>query len=251
MTVPQADLLRRTRDFRFDPPASTYAFAERLAKENGWTRSFTERAIAEYRRFAYLAAAAGHPVSPPEVVDQVWHLHLIYTRSYWDGFCGKVLRMPLHHEPSIGGSAERTKFADWYAQTLASYRAHFGTPPPADIWPAPGATSSSHQEFRRVNVARHWIVPKTRLGGAIAASLLTILLILFAAGCSGGRRQGPPPKQWAPTDNPLDFTGPQFLTFYVAAFAVACALAWRVRRGAKQLDDSPQPPRALKLDPYA
>src|SRR5438128_499968 len=114
MTVLQADLLQRIEDFRFDSSASTYTFADRLAKENGWTHSFCDRAIKEYRRFAYLAVAAGHPVSPSEVVDQVWHLHLIFTRSYWDDFCGQALGRTLHHEPSTGGCAERVKFADWY-----------------------------------------------------------------------------------------------------------------------------------------
>src|SRR5947199_354356 len=76
------------------------------------------RAIEEYRRFAFLAVAAGHPVSPSDAVDQVWHLHLLYTRSYWVQFCGEVLGKPLHHEPSTGGGGEAAKFDAWYGQTL-------------------------------------------------------------------------------------------------------------------------------------
>ncbi len=41
----------------------------------------------EYRRFAFLAATAGHPVTPSDAVDQAWHLHLTYSRDYWDRFC--------------------------------------------------------------------------------------------------------------------------------------------------------------------
>ena len=122
MNPSQVELYRRVQAFHFDPDDATYTFAMRLAKENGWTPAFTQRVIEEYRRFAFLAAAAGHPVSPSDAVDQAWHLHLVYTRSYWDEFCGKVLRTPLHHDPSSGGRAERAKFDDWYARTLRSYR---------------------------------------------------------------------------------------------------------------------------------
>ena len=59
----------------------------RLASENGWSREYAVRVMQEYRRFAFLAVAAGHPVSPSDAVDQAWHLHLVYTRSYWDEFC--------------------------------------------------------------------------------------------------------------------------------------------------------------------
>ena len=125
MTPNQVELYRRIRAFRFDPDGASFTFAQRLAKENGWSNDFTARVIEEYRRFAFLAASAGHPVSPSDTVDQAWHLHLVYTRSYWDEFCGKVLRTPLHHEPSTGGRSERAKFDDWYSRTLQSYRRFF------------------------------------------------------------------------------------------------------------------------------
>ena len=95
------------------------------------------------RRFAFLACAAGHPVSPSDAVDQAWPLHLVYTRSYWDDFCGKVLRLPLYHEPSKGGRGERAKFDGWYAKTLDSYRRLFRAEPPADVWPPPRENRST------------------------------------------------------------------------------------------------------------
>src|SRR5687767_9155876 len=107
MNRQQSELYERVRSYRFDADGATHTFADRLAQENGWTRGYTRRVIEEYRKFAFLAAAAGHPVSPSDAVDQAWHLHLLYIRGYWDEFCGKVLGMPLHHEPSRGGGAER------------------------------------------------------------------------------------------------------------------------------------------------
>ena len=41
-----------------------------------------------------------------EQVDAAWHLHLTYTRSYWDRFCKETLGQPLHHDPTRGGPAE-------------------------------------------------------------------------------------------------------------------------------------------------
>ena len=78
---------------------------------------------------------AGHEVTPSDEVDQAWHLHLTYTRSYWDGLCDAVLGRALHHGPTKGGQAEGDRFENQYERTLASYRAAFGEEPPEDIWP--------------------------------------------------------------------------------------------------------------------
>src|SRR5690349_2852278 len=99
MNPQQLDLYERVRSFRFDPEGTVYTFADRLAKENGWPAGYAARVVDEYRKFVFLAAAAGHPVSPSHDVDEAWHLHLVYTRSYWEELCGKVLHMKLHHEP--------------------------------------------------------------------------------------------------------------------------------------------------------
>jgi hypothetical protein len=77
-------LWERIETFSFDVGPTAYSFWARLASENGWSMSFAARAISEYRRFLYLAVVAGHQVSPSDDVDQVWHLHLLYTESYWN-----------------------------------------------------------------------------------------------------------------------------------------------------------------------
>lgn len=121
-------------------------FAQRLGRDNGWSESYAKRVETEYKRFVYLAMTLGHPVTPSDQVDQAWHLHLSYTRDYWDVFCPRVLGMPLHHNPTRGGGSEQTKFSDWYAQTLAGYTTVFGEPP-QDIWPASEKRFS--QRFQR------------------------------------------------------------------------------------------------------
>src|SRR5437764_7950218 len=126
MNTPQAELYQRINDFSFDPPGTRRSFGRRLAEENGWDAAFARRVLDEYKKFAFLAVVAGHPVAPSDAVDQAWHLHLLYTRSYWEHFCPEVLGRPLHHGPSRGDPAERRSFHDWYAQTLASYERFFG-----------------------------------------------------------------------------------------------------------------------------
>jgi hypothetical protein len=160
MNQEQEALWRRIKGYQFDIGRPEFPFAARVGRENGWTAEFTRRVIEEYRRFVFLAIAAGHPVSPPDQVDQVWHLHLLYTREYWGRFCPEVLRTPLHHGPTRGGIEERSKFTGWYEAALASYHALFGEEPPADIWPSARIRFGEDIHFRRVNVRRSWVIEK-------------------------------------------------------------------------------------------
>src|SRR5690349_19351007 len=77
--------------YSIGPEGAALSFADRLARENGWRADHAERVIEEYRRFAFLAATGGQDVTPSDAVDQAWHLHLTYTRDYWDRFCPEVL----------------------------------------------------------------------------------------------------------------------------------------------------------------
>lgn len=180
------ELRARIQAFSPDEPGIVFPFSARLARENGWTRTFAERVVEEYRRFLYLAMTAGHPVTPSVQVDQAWHQHLTYTRSYWDELCGRVLGRPLHHEPTKGGSAEGDKFVDWYARTLDSYRAAFGTEPPRDVWPAPAERFASEARIVQVSAATHWIIRKPRLPRGMAGAAAGFGALLLAAACGPG-----------------------------------------------------------------
>lgn len=163
MNTGQRQLWERIQAFRFDEGNPAFPFAARLARDNGWSGTFTARVMREYQRFAFLAVAAGHPVTPSDQVDQAWHLHLLYTRNYWDRFCKEVLGRPLHHGPTEGGASERDKFDGWYRRTLESYRRLFGLVPPPDIWPPPEVRFGEDIHYRRVNLKRSWIIPKPAL----------------------------------------------------------------------------------------
>src|SRR5262245_53945196 len=175
-----SDLWRRIQEFAIDDPDDVFPFSARLARENGWLAVTAEEAIEEYRKFIYLLCVTDTPLTPSEVVDQVWHLHLVYTRSYWTAFCGDVLGRPLHHEPTRGGEAQAALFKDQYALTLARYGAEFDYRPPADFWPIEpfGALPSQRWVDRRT----HWIVPK-RVGRRLAQGGMIVAVIALIASC--------------------------------------------------------------------
>jgi hypothetical protein len=157
-------LLQRIQAFSLDQAGSELPFSRRVARENGWSTDYTRRVIEEYKRFVFLAMVAGHPVTPSDPVDQVWHLHLTYSRSYWEDFCPNALGKALHHEPTRGGWTEQQRFTEWYQQTLESYERLLGHLPPSDIWPAPAIRFGGEEHFVRINKACYWLIPKP-IGG--------------------------------------------------------------------------------------
>lgn len=160
MSPPCDDLWQRIAAHHIGPADASLTFAARLARENRWSISEAERVIGEYKRFCYLAMMAGHDVTPSDAVDQAWHLHLTYSRDYWEVFCPQVLRAPLHHGPTSGGPVEAGRYYRQYAATLAAYERLFGETPPSAIWPAAKQRFKVDPRGVRVNLSRVIIVPR-------------------------------------------------------------------------------------------
>lgn len=160
------------------PADAEQSFAQRLAKENGWSANDAERVLEEYRRFCFLAATAPHPVTPSEAVDQAWHLHLAYSRDYWDIFCPDVLGRELHHGPTTGGPAERDKHFEQYAMTLKSYEETFG-PAPEDIWPASYKRFYLDPQARRVDPRQYLIIHRRQAWTLALGAIFVILGLLI------------------------------------------------------------------------
>lgn len=175
-------LLARLESMSLGPDGAELSFERRLARDNGWPTAFAERVCSEYRRFVLLCHRAGQPMTPSDAVDQAWHLHLCYSRSYWQRMCREILGAPLHHEPTSGGTAEASKFADWYEATLQAYEATFGEPPPADVWPATPARFATAAAFRRVNTAQDWVITRAN-ASVIFVGVMLALIFAFYAGC--------------------------------------------------------------------
>lgn len=187
MSAASSDLWQRLAGYEIGPAEADLTFARRLARENRWADGYAERVITEYKRFCYLAITAGHEVTPSDAVDQAWHLHLTYSRDYWNRFCPDVLGAPLHHGPTAGGQVERTRYYDQYARTLQSYERHFGTAPPVDIWPPAARRFSIDPLSYRVNPRDVLIVPRASVtGGLVVAVVVALGLLLACALVLGG-----------------------------------------------------------------
>ena len=168
---------RALSEHSIGPADAALSFTDRLARENGWTPRHGARVVEEYRRFCFLAATAAHPVTPSDAVDQAWHLHLTYTRDYWERFC-PLLGRPLHHQPTAGGPAELHRFFDQYADTLFAYEQAFGAAPPADIWPDAARRLLRDPQARRVQPRDVIVLPRRPALIALAAVLVLVTLLL-------------------------------------------------------------------------
>lgn len=233
-------LLARLDDLDLDAQGAAFDFSARLAQENGWTPGYTARVVREYKRFVALAVCAGHPVTPSVAVDQAWHLHLVYTRSYWQDLCGTVLGRPLHHEPTAGGAEEASKFHAQYDRTLLSYRELFGEVPPADIWPGAKQRFGA-APLRWLDPARAWTIAKPTWvrhrrwprRPALLPQGIALVTGLTLVGCEL---------------NVFDYGGSDFLAFYVVGFLVSfIASLVIVHFGRRQSTTSPGEPLS---DPY-
>ena len=188
------ELWARLEALDFDGGEVVFGFADRLARDNGWTRKFADRAITEYKKFAYLAMSSGHEVTPSDEVDQVWHLHLTYTRHYWGAFA-ECLGGPLHHGPTTGSSADKTRFDDNYTRTRQSYEEEFGEAPPVDLWPIADIRFGEAPFYTRINTKRNLVLPVprwvTRAIGSSLAKPVAAVSSLALAGVTLAQAHGP------------------------------------------------------------
>ncbi|WP_224815736.1 hypothetical protein [Hasllibacter sp. MH4015] len=133
------ELWARLTDFAFDKGHGSAPYSVKLARAEGWSAAFTARVIEEYRRFLYLTQVSDRQVTPSRIIDAAWHMHLTFTRDYWEDLCPNVIGRPVHHQP-CAGEEEMPRYRDQFAATKALYEAEFGIEPPADIWGRDDAT---------------------------------------------------------------------------------------------------------------
>ena len=182
---PEEDALwHRLQGHQIGPADVALTFTARLAHENRWSPEFADRVIGEYKRFCYLAVRAGHEVTPSDQVDQVWHLHLTYSRDYWQLFCPEVLGCELHHGPTAGGPLERGRYFEQYAETLRSYEVVFG-PPPEDIWPAAATRFGRDPQRVRIHPSDYISLSDWRAYAIIAIAALVLIAVGFGLGRIG------------------------------------------------------------------
>jgi hypothetical protein len=187
-----AFLWQQLENFVFDKPGADVPFSRRLAKENRWSHGFALQVIEEYRKFLYLMKTQGHVCTPSRLVDQAWHLHLLYTTSYWDDLCRDIFHCPMHHHPGDGSTKDTLKYAAIYERTLEDYQRVFGEPP-RKIWGRRNldfdwckllaeleATGSITNPFPNSHRRNFMLKLTYKLGWAIVCSVLACGLVLAA-----------------------------------------------------------------------
>ncbi|MBD1364950.1 hypothetical protein IDJ77_14100 [Mucilaginibacter sp. ZT4R22] len=175
MTKEEITLWQKIEAFRLDDPDAGFQFSARLARENGWSHGYTLRVIEEYKKFIFMCCITETGVTPSDPVDQVWHLHLTFTRSYWVDLCRDTIGKEIHHNPTKGGAQEAKKFDRFYTSSQTLYIDKFGMAPPEDIWHN-NQQRFSDIDFQRVNVGRYWLIRKPK----ISTARLTFLMLLVA-----------------------------------------------------------------------
>ena len=176
-------LWKRLQEFSLDESAANFPFSKKLAKEENWTETFTRKAIDEYKKFVYLCCKLPNGASPSEIVDKVWHMHLIYTQNYWEEFCPKICLEHYYFNDKI--HRENEKHKNGFTETLESYEKIFEQEPPKDIWkPVQNQSkkrklSSAVKIFFLLNIAFITFSCSERKTKSLGIFMLMIFLIVF------------------------------------------------------------------------
>lgn len=168
--------------------ASTRAFAAKLGRKLGWKTGFALRAITEYKKFVFLGVTSEFSVTPPRVIDQVWHEHILFSRPYRE-FCRDVLQRDFDHNPElVPVDAQTGAYEAQYAATLDLYDEEFNTEPPPDIWGIP--------KFKRSGLVRAGRSPLRRVDSADASTAYeaTPLYTFFDGSGDGGHSHASMPE---------------------------------------------------------
>lgn len=89
--------------------------------------------LREGLRFMAIAGTSKTPISPPPLVDEVWHNAMLDSRTYMRDVT-KVFGKYLHHSPSGGSTQENGALEKAYWHGIELYEKSFGEIPIPGIW---------------------------------------------------------------------------------------------------------------------
>ena len=122
---------RTEQDDDAHPPRQCSRFEHNLRKAGDWTEAATWLLVEEYRRFLYLKALDGGDLTPPQCLDEVWHLHLTIDPDNMAALCRTIGRPILHRT----GLSDAEALAA-YERALALYQREFDGLRPGAVWPS-------------------------------------------------------------------------------------------------------------------
>lgn len=184
MTTNEQQLWKKINNFQLDKEGISLSFSKRLARENGYSEQFAKEIVEEYKKFIFMCCVSEQPVTPSNLVDLAWHLHLTYTKSYWIDLCQNTVQQEIHHTPTEGGKFERSKFKGRYEYTLDLYERKFGYEPNIGIW----ENTEKRFEINFINVdkTQNWIIPKIYFIKNLKFILGFLFCSFLFASCSSG-----------------------------------------------------------------
>ena len=197
----------RIADYNFNDPNAALPFSQKLAIEQNWSSFFTQKAIAEYRRFIYLCCISPDGVTPSAIIDEVGLLHLTYSVDNWELFCRHVLQKDIQHHLAACANEVYEDYIKCYERTLQLYKTTFNDTPQIDIW-RPLKPSSSPSQLS--NNPDHFSFFEA---GSYLRFLILLLPFIFIAVFYG-------------KINPFALAGEQFLTFYSVLVLSSLAIMW-------------------------
>ena len=221
------DLWKKIKEVEFDAIALNGTFSEHLAASNGWTPSFAQRAIREYKKFMYLSAVSERSLVPSDVVEQVWRMHLTDTRHYWGTFC-KMIGKPIHHVKVGQHVAESTATIAEYEHTRTFYEEEFKQPPRSEFWPVATSPHAINPPMERVNRSRYLILQKPTMrlwrsvGRFAGVATFPLSIVAYAVNQSSGAVTGE-----------ITSTGWLMVAGVAVVIATFGCLVWRMESKAK------------------
>ncbi len=93
----------------------------------GWSKEQCESAEIEYKRYWNLCLEFGRGIVPNQIMDVMWHYHILDTKAYHID-CEKIFEGYMHHYPYFGmrGKEDAQDLKDSFYKTKELYLKLFG-----------------------------------------------------------------------------------------------------------------------------
>lgn len=108
------------------PNYANDAIARKIAREVGCTFEQAVELLRDTSNFLWLASKSSDVCVPSPIIDETWHVFILFTAEYID-FCNKYCGGYVHHAPHTGPEIRMT--LDYIRPTADLIHVHFGKKP--------------------------------------------------------------------------------------------------------------------------
>lgn len=102
---------------------------KRIVKQLKWAPRDARKAVRKYKNFLILRFLyPDYQIVPTDVIDVVWHEHILHTEKYLQD-CKKIFGDYFHHHPTEHAKKKEKEIADSnFLKTARLYEKHFQEP---------------------------------------------------------------------------------------------------------------------------